>query len=154
MKGMGSSVKWPRKLNVEARRDTTKWCKFHDYHGHNTLDCIALQLEVAVLLKRGYLRDLLTDKGKSTISQKSTKETSPPPREPTLKGFYNIILGGSKISGVSYSSAKRYARANNNHEIQYVHPPLRPHSHHVIQFEDDEPVTLAAPHHDALVVSL
>ncbi|XP_031260300.1 uncharacterized protein LOC116118448 [Pistacia vera] len=120
---MGSTVKWPGKLNPEARKDTTKWCEFHGDHGHNTTDCIALWLKVAALLKRGHFRDLLTDKGKNTISQKSTKETSPPPREPTPKGFCSLISRGLEIS-------------------------------EVIQFEDGEPVTLVAPHHDALVISL
>ncbi|XP_031251412.1 uncharacterized protein LOC116109317 [Pistacia vera] len=55
MKGMGSSVKWPGKLNVEARRDMTKWCEFHGDHGHNIVDCITLRLEVTALLKRGHL---------------------------------------------------------------------------------------------------
>ncbi|XP_031282174.1 uncharacterized protein LOC116140726 [Pistacia vera] len=123
MKGLGSTVKWPGKLNPEARRDTTKWYEFHSDHRHNTGDSIALQLEVAAFLKRGHLRDMLTDKGKNTISQKSSKEPSLPPREPTPKGLCSLISRGSGISGV-------------------------------IQFEDDEPITLAAPHHDALVVSL
>ncbi|XP_031270589.1 uncharacterized protein LOC116128987 [Pistacia vera] len=142
------------KLNAEARRDTTKWYEVNGDHGHNIADCIALKLEVVALLKRGHLRDLLTDKGNNIISQKSTKETSPPPREPTPKGFCSIISRGSKISGVSYSSAKRYAKANNHHEIQSIHLSSRSDSHQVIQFEDDKPVTLAAPHHDALVISL
>ncbi|XP_031247802.1 uncharacterized protein LOC116105539 [Pistacia vera] len=99
MKGMGSAVKWLGKLNPEAKRDTTKWCEFYNDHGHNTTDCIALRLEVAALLKKGHLRDILTDKGKNTISQKGSKEPSPPPREPTPKDFCSLISGGSEISG-------------------------------------------------------
>ncbi|XP_031259619.1 uncharacterized protein LOC116117433 [Pistacia vera] len=154
MKGLGSTVKWLGKLHPEVRRDTTKWWEFHNDHRHNTADCIALRLEVAVLLKRRHLHDLFTNKGKNIISQKSSKEPSPPPWKPTRKCFCSLISGGSEISGVSYSSAKRYARANHHHEVQSIHPVLRSHSHQVIQFEDDEPVTLATPHHDALVVSL
>ncbi|XP_031283690.1 uncharacterized protein LOC116142413 [Pistacia vera] len=154
MKGMGSTVKWPGKLNPEVRKDTTKWCEFHDDHGHNTADCVALWLEVVALLKKGQLRDLLTDKGKNIVSQKSSKEPSPPPREPTPKGFCSLISRGSEISGVSYSSAKRYTKANHHHEVQSIHPVSRSHIHQLIQFEDDEPVTLVVPHHDALVVSL
>ncbi|XP_031285190.1 uncharacterized protein LOC116143884 [Pistacia vera] len=151
---MGPIVKCPAKCNPDAKRDTTKWYEFHDDHGHNTVNCITLRLEVAALLKRRHLWNLLIDKGKNTISQRSSKETSPPPQELTPKGFCSIISRGSKISGISYSSTKRHARANQHLEVKSIHPSPRAYTNQIIQFEDDEPATLAAPHHDALVISL
>ena len=35
-----------------------------------TPDCISLRFEVADLLKRGHLQDLLSDKGRNTIAQR------------------------------------------------------------------------------------
>ena len=39
-------------------------------HGHSTPNCIALHFEVADLLKKGHLQDLLSDKGKNTLAQR------------------------------------------------------------------------------------
>ena len=69
MKGMGNTVRWPKEPNNPyAKCDTTKWCEFHHDHGHNTLDCIILQLEVTNLLKKGHLQDMLSNKGKNTLA--------------------------------------------------------------------------------------
>ena len=69
MKNMGNTVKWPRKTNNPyPKQDITKYCEFHGNHSHSTPDCIALHFEVADLLKRGYLQDLLSDKGKNTLA--------------------------------------------------------------------------------------
>ena len=69
IKGMGNTVRWPNEPNnPDAKRDTTKWYEFHSNHGHHTPDCIALQLEVANLLKKRHLQDLLFDKGKNTLT--------------------------------------------------------------------------------------
>ena len=69
MKGMGNTVKWPRKSNnPNPKWDITKYCEFHADHGHSTPDCIALCLEVTYLLKKGHLQKLLSDKGKNTLA--------------------------------------------------------------------------------------
>lgn len=107
MKGMGSLVKWSTKLNLNIKRDITKWCEFHSDHGHNIVDCITLRLEVAELLKGMHLCDLLTDKGKTTLNKKPTQDLTPL-LDPKPAGICGMIAGRFKISGISYSSAKRH----------------------------------------------
>ena len=70
-KNMGKTIRWPGKMvALRDKQDASKWCDFHGDHGHRTEYCTALKLEVAELLKRGHLKDLLTDKGKSTLQHK------------------------------------------------------------------------------------
>lgn len=42
----------------------TKYCDFHKDHGHHTIDCRALQAEVAELLKKKHLQEFLNAKGR------------------------------------------------------------------------------------------
>ena len=67
-KDTGNTVRRLGKMVSQSdKRDTSKWCDFHGDHGHRTEDCIALKLEVFELFNRCHLKDLLTDKGKSTL---------------------------------------------------------------------------------------
>lgn len=110
MKRIRNTAKWPTKLkNTGVKRDTTKWYEFHRDHGHNIVDYITLRLEVTELLKRGHLWDLLNDKGKTTFSNKDGLITLPP-QDPTPEGHCHMIYGNSKVSKVSYSSAKRHTQ--------------------------------------------
>ena len=116
MKNMGNTVKWPRKSNnPDPKRDITKYCEFHGDHGHSTPDCISLRFEVADLLKRGHLQDLLSDKGKNTLAQREARRDEQP-AEPTPERVVNVITGGSEVSGITYSAARRHARAAVNPE--------------------------------------
>ncbi|GMN22471.1 hypothetical protein TIFTF001_043528 [Ficus carica] len=83
-------VTWPKKLPENPARDTTKYCEFHRDHGHHTIDCRALRAEVVELLKKGHLREFLTDKGRETyglgseskerrVVQQIEDTPSPPP---------------------------------------------------------------------------
>ncbi|XP_056843221.1 uncharacterized protein LOC130495747 [Raphanus sativus] len=70
LRKMGPQVKWPPKMKAsEANRNPKRWCKFHSDHGHTTEDCIALKIEVAELLKKGHLREFLSDKAKNFLNK-------------------------------------------------------------------------------------
>ncbi|XP_056864060.1 uncharacterized protein LOC130511200 [Raphanus sativus] len=70
LRQMGPQVKWPHKMKAaEANQNPKRWCKFHSDHGHTTEDCIALKMEVAKLLKKGYLREFLSDKAKNLLNK-------------------------------------------------------------------------------------
>ncbi|KAL5548402.1 hypothetical protein UlMin_003633 [Ulmus minor] len=151
MKNMGNTVKWPRKSNnLDPKRDITKYCEFHGDHGHSTPDCISLRFEVADLLKRGHLQDLLSDKGKNTVAQREARRDEQPV-EPTPERVVNVITGGSEVSGITYSAARRHARAVVNPETNLSPTPQTGASNLVLSFIDNEDSTLINPHHDALM---
>ncbi|KAL5574386.1 hypothetical protein UlMin_023983 [Ulmus minor] len=154
LSNMGNTVKWPRKTNnPDPKRDITKYCEFHGDHGHSTPDCISLRFEVADLLKRGHLQDLLSDKGKNTLAQREARRDEQP-AEPTPERVVNVITGGSEVSGITYSAARRHARVAVNPETSLSPTPQTGASNLVLSFIDNEDSTLINPHHDALVVSL
>ncbi|KAL5545185.1 hypothetical protein UlMin_008969 [Ulmus minor] len=104
------------------------------------------------LLKRGHLLDLLTDKGKKTVAKRDNHVEEP--KEPTPERVINVITGGSEISGISYSAARRHARVSVNPETCSSQPPAGEATDQVISFVDNEATSLINPHHDALVISL
>ncbi|XP_010474540.1 PREDICTED: uncharacterized protein LOC104754077 [Camelina sativa] len=98
LKEMGGTVRWPPKMKaLDNRRDTSKWCEFHDYHGHKTEDCISLKMEVNELLKKGHLREYLSDRTHNRIDGERNKQiaienatVSPPKHDRVI----NVIFGG------------------------------------------------------------
>ena len=132
MKNMGNTVKWSRKTNnPDPKRDVTKYCEFHGDYGHSTPDCISLRFEVADLLKRGHLQDLLSDKGKNTVAQREARRDEQP-AEPTPERVVNIITCGSEVSGITYS-ANSHRRLTYDTRRPLETPPYQPNdrpSHH------------------------
>ena len=58
-------VRWPKPMTTNPRkRDSTKWCAFHQEHGHAMEDYCILEREVEELLRRGYLRNMVADPNK------------------------------------------------------------------------------------------
>src|ERR1043165_9865867 len=108
IKDPGDKARCPRKDGKSGWKDKSKWCAFHEYFGHITEDCIALRKEIAYLLSKGHLKDLL---GKKKL--KIQDGTNIPERVASLPkdvGIINFISRESDICGTSYSVAKRHAR--------------------------------------------
>ncbi|XP_056856078.1 uncharacterized protein LOC130505482 [Raphanus sativus] len=122
---MGPQVKWPPKMKVsETNQNPKRWCEFHSDHGHTTEDCIALKMEVAELLKKGYLREFLSEKAKNLLNKEGpglpTEAT--PALPPQQERVIHVISGGSEVT------------------------------ESVVPLPREEKVL--APHHDTLVISL
>nr|XP_016511150.1 PREDICTED: uncharacterized protein LOC107828374 [Nicotiana tabacum] len=92
-------------------------------------DCRLLQGEVEHLLKQGYLTELFSEKGK----QAYLKNRQEPPKPPLPKRTVNVISGGEKINGVTYTATKKVLEEDS------------------ITFDDTDADGVLSAHNDALM---
>ncbi|XP_056683052.1 uncharacterized protein [Spinacia oleracea] len=164
LQNVGGTVRWPRKNDrPDSMKDMSKWCDFHRDNGHTTEECISLRKEVAYLLKRGHLKELLSDKGKETFSKEQTTLPGPAtsserPDPPPFSKVVNVISGGSDICGLTSSAAKKINRGESEtveegqtEDEAALHRSLTAMA---ITFDDSDSVDTQREHHDGLVISL
>ncbi|XP_074301206.1 uncharacterized protein LOC141632565 [Silene latifolia] len=87
-----------------AKRQQKK-CEFHRDIGHTTEDCYTLRREIRRLYEQGEPSHLLPRGGKQQDKVGFVKPATPP----TCTKIINVIIGGSDLSGLTYSAAKRRA---------------------------------------------
>ncbi|XP_021747724.1 uncharacterized protein LOC110713583 [Chenopodium quinoa] len=145
---MGDTMQWPRKNDRPVeKKDPSRWCDFHSDIGHTTDECVALRKEVAYLLKKGYLKELLSDRSKASGKERESKQGGPPPPPPIVKTIC-FISGGSEVCGLTYSAVKWDAKKSNKDQ------PDKKEKSKIdipIMFEESDVVE---GHHDGLVISL
>ncbi|XP_021845352.2 uncharacterized protein [Spinacia oleracea] len=164
LQNVGGTVRWPRKSDKpDFMKDMSKWCDFHRDNGHKTEECISLKKEVALFLKRGHLKELLSDKGKETYNQEKTAQPDPTassdrPTPPTFNKVVNVIFGGSDICVLTSSVAKSINRGESGavkerqteDEIA-LDKSLEAMS---ITFDDSDSLDAQQEHQNGLVISL
>ena len=125
---LGSQVRWPKKSeNQNVRRDNSKWCDFHDEIGHRTEDCFALRKEVAHLLKKGHLKELIKTHGTTAQQSNSPGQAAQvPPPPPSFNRTSYMISGGSDICGLTYSQAKKLATGQRVNMVKGPDPEVCP----------------------------
>ncbi|XP_070015976.1 uncharacterized protein [Nicotiana sylvestris] len=147
LRSMGDNVWWPKEMRSNPNRhNRDHWCKFHNDHGHKTVDCRLLQGEVDHLLKQGYLTESFSERGK----QAYMKNMQEPPKATSPKRIVNVISEGEDINGVTYTSANKVSKVTITHRKRVRHV-LEEES---ITFDDADADDILYPHNDALVISL
>ncbi|XP_074297576.1 uncharacterized protein LOC141628316 [Silene latifolia] len=147
---MGDEIRWPRPP-VERqlwRKDSKKKCEFYRDIGHNTEDYYTLRMEIRRLYEQGELSHLLPRGGNQQDNVGSAKPTAPP----TCTKIINVITGGSDISGLTYSAAKR--RATETKEDRPEISCRVSHSNLPVVAFDEEDIHDSQEHHDALIITL
>ncbi|KAL0815563.1 hypothetical protein Bca101_072007 [Brassica carinata] len=131
------------------------WYDFHRDHSHKTKDCIALRIEVNELLQKGHLREFLLEKAKAHPSKETTgKSKGAAPASPPRKNrVIHVISGGSEVSRVSHTAAKK-STCNTKHGLETIQPKHLLLGTDEISFTAKEQEKILAPHHDALVIAL
>ncbi|KAK0584356.1 hypothetical protein LWI29_011870 [Acer saccharum] len=91
-------AKYPRQQSNNARRDTTKYCRFHKDHRHDTSKCFQLRDHIESLIREGHLKDftLKGDKhGGRQDSRQGSGQKRKSPRRSSPGATINTIFGGS-----------------------------------------------------------
>nr|XP_016474439.1 PREDICTED: uncharacterized protein LOC107796208 [Nicotiana tabacum] len=112
LRSKGDKVRWPKEMRSNPnRRNLDFWCEFHNDHDHRTSDCRLLQGDVEHLLKRGYLTELFSEKGKQAY-MKNRQET---PKPPSPKRTINVINDGEEVNDVTYTAARKTTKFTITH---------------------------------------
>ncbi|KAJ9546886.1 hypothetical protein OSB04_019429 [Centaurea solstitialis] len=90
--------------NPSKDKDQSKWCDFHDDHGHTTDECISLKKEVSYLKSKGHLKGILPNEQER-------------PASPTHTKVVNCITGGSEVCGLTERPIPEEARSKTEKEL-------------------------------------
>ncbi|KAF3566997.1 hypothetical protein DY000_02015676 [Brassica cretica] len=72
---MGQQVKWRQKMKTsDSNRNPNRWCDVHSDHGKKTEHYVALRIEVNELLRKGHLREFISNKAKNLLNKDTANQ--------------------------------------------------------------------------------
>ncbi|KAK0573961.1 hypothetical protein LWI29_016278 [Acer saccharum] len=155
-------AKYPRQQSANARRDTTKYCRFHKDHGHETLKCFQLRDHIESLIRDGHLKDfaLKGDKhGGRQDSRQGNVQERKSPRRNNPNATINTIFGGphtGRSNQERMSEVREVMYESRSMEINYVqrNPKKGREGHDPITFTAEDSDGIDAKPNDAIVVGV
>ncbi|XP_019228076.1 PREDICTED: uncharacterized protein LOC109209287 [Nicotiana attenuata] len=94
-----------------SARKSNVLCEFHQERGHRTEDCIGLRQEVVRMLNQGYLKELLSDKGRANFAR-GRDQSQGPPKPPSPARTIQMIVGGGDDSTINH------VKLNSTHKLK------------------------------------
>ena len=145
-----------------ARRDTTKYCRFHNDYGHDTKECHHLKDEIELLIRQGHLRRYARPAGNQAAPEApgGNERAERRQRSPPVAGTLLTICGGPHLAGEGNKALERYARTlrhEQDAELMAVNScvskkPRR--EEECIIFTKQDAAHVHFPHSDPLVVEM
>ncbi|XP_074277965.1 uncharacterized protein LOC141601568 [Silene latifolia] len=117
--------------------------------GHTTEECPGLSRQVAYLLKKGHLKDLIPSKSREDNGTRKDQERPQrdlPPAPPIYE--VNFINGGFEICALTSFTVKKIARESK------MKSPFKPINLPHITFDDTDMQGIFDVHHDGLVITM
>ncbi|GLU17503.1 hypothetical protein SLE2022_338670 [Rubroshorea leprosula] len=153
-----------------ASRDHTKYCDFHQDHGHTTEQCNSLKYELESLAQKGMLNEyvqraaqprFVREQGPQPQGARNPPnrqgvgyQQTPPPLPPPAR-IIHMITGGLEAGGLSSKQRKLYVReVKHQNRAQKRKIDDAEWKNQPITFTSADLDTVVTPHNDPLVTSV
>ncbi|XP_019255133.1 PREDICTED: uncharacterized protein LOC109233722 [Nicotiana attenuata] len=134
-------TKWPRPLQSDpSQRDPNLMCKYHDTHGHRTVDCRQLREDVARLFNNKHLSEFLSDRAKNHFRNRDTNKHVDQ-EEP--HHIINMIIGVIDVPKGPIIKRTKVSIAREKFKYYFLEG--------TISFSDEDAEGIVQPQNDALV---
>ncbi|GKV01686.1 hypothetical protein SLEP1_g14226 [Rubroshorea leprosula] len=153
-----------------ATRDHTRYCDFHQDHGHTTEQCNSLRSELESLAQKGMLNEYIQRVEQPRfVREQGTQhqgvrnppnrqgvgyQQAPPPLPPPARVIH-MIMGGLEAGGLSFKQRKLYVReVKHQNRAQKRKFDDAEWKNQPITFTSADLETVVTPHNDPLVTSV